>query len=838
MKKISLLVISVLLLCCNCAWGATTPYVIDVTPNGVPLTANITISYSTISINGTTTTCSKDSYIIRQSVKDSVWKHGISISSDFRGTVYIDTLNISTGGTAIDIEGPCSVIVDGGKYISSSAAAVKNTSTGTVNLLGGTFHSSAYSCITNASTGLLYMGGGADTTYISSAATDNSLACVYQYNAGTSITNRIYVQSKTKITATGQALGIFNGWYGGTLISGAIIDTKNTAVHAGGVTITGGYIHAKTGYGIVPSGPDDRCPLTISGGTVTSDSSYAICSASSAPILITGGLVTAPYRAAIWNNNANVDVAPIRISGGTVHSSSYYDPTIVNMKKCNIYITGGYLTSDGFSCLDNNVDGIITVGGGTDTAHVICRTVSDPADEYCALYQNSNGNGSIKILDKALVQGINGSFGVKNISTSGSVIMSGGIVTSDTGNGISTTYGSGSLTISGGSVSSGTGKAVYNTTKGTTTITGGTITSGSGSGVYNYSTGAVNISAGSISSTSSNAIYNTSSGSVSISGGTIASTSGYGINNSSTGSVTISSGSITSGSSYAIYNGSTGAVTLTGGTLASTSGKTIYCNSTGVVTINGVAISRTWTGTYPYYINGNYNSTSSILGSNYATVGMIGSAETTARTLGYKFTGTTTQYTRGTSVDATGYVKSASSTVNIINPTTLAVLTITQPTNGSILATLGTDTVVSGAIYLASDAKTITLKATPANGYKFSSWTGSSNIYGNPSTVVMSADKTIAVTFSATTTNLDENGYDTKAAIYPNPVAAGSSLKVTTGGNSTAYELYNVNGLRIESGVLDGNNSSIQAPSVAGVYLITIKGGNNTENQVLRVIVK
>lgn len=757
---------------------------------------------------------SSSNYVVRQTAKDSIWKYNIYIKSDFSGVVTLDSLNTNC---IIHFEGTGTLNIKGGNYKN-----VYNSSTGTVNILSGTIDDPDNSTVVNSSTGIINIGGGADTTYIISRTTNSGInACVYQSSSGKDLSNRINILDKANLLATGNGYGIYNNSYGGVQVKGGSITSSVTAIYnkyGGALTISGGNIRSINGYALdLFTTSYNYGELTISGGVISSDKNYAINNTLSTPIKITGGLITTSTKSAIYNYSNGSSYNPINISGGTVHSSSR-NSTILNMQNCNIIMTGGSVISENDFAICNNSTGIVTIGGGIDTAKVICRSVSQPAETYSAVYQNSNGIGSIKILDKALIQGINGSNGVVNISD-GIVTINGGTIISDNGDAVKTLYGKGQLNVTAGKIISGSGNAINHRTQGVVNISGGTISSSSGTALYNYS-----------------------SATVTISGGSLSSNSGYGIYNNSTGSLAISKGTINSTSNYGIYNNSTGGITFTGGSVGSDSKKSIYINSTSVNIINGVYILRVWTGTsdYPYYINGNYNLGNTILGNNYKTIGLIGSAENTARNLGYKFINTSTNYTRGTSTDASKYIKSASSTVNIINPSVLAVLNINQPTNGSIITTSGIDTVVSGTAYLISENKTVNLKAIPLSGYFFSNWTGTSNNYSNPNTVVLNADKNVSVSFLPNTTDIAENQLEENVNIFPNPISAGSmiNIKCYKNNESIFFKLIDINGSCLSTGYINGNCNQIKAPLTTGIYLLQIKNKESNTIWMKQLIVK
>jgi hypothetical protein len=138
---------------------------------------------------------------------------------------------------------------------------------------------------------------------------------------------------------------------------------------------------------------------------------------------------------------------------------------------------------------------------------------------------------------------------------------------------------SGTLTIDSGTVS-GT-STIYNYSTGTVNISGGTFSVTTGYAVYNYGAGTVNISGGTFSATTGTTVYNYGAGTVNISGGTVSATTGTAVLNSGAGKINISQDA---GKTTRIYSanttatqgtiritGANGELTITGGTVENTS---------------------------------------------------------------------------------------------------------------------------------------------------------------------------------------------------------------------------------------------------------------------------
>jgi len=179
------------------------------------------------------------------------------------------------------------------------------------------------------------------------------------------------------------------------------------------------------------------------------------------------------------------------------------------------------------------------------------------------------------------------------IDNSGTLIINGGIVSTNAANSYGIRNRGGSLIINSGSISP-RGEGIFNDsssgTGGNVTINGGTIQSVSSRAVYNKSGCTVTINGGTVTSSSSETINNPG-GTVKITGGTVSGgNSGHAIWNTDSGTVTITGGTVSmtsvNGNYAAISNNSGCTVTITGGTvIAPGSGKAINNASGGTVTV-------------------------------------------------------------------------------------------------------------------------------------------------------------------------------------------------------------------------------------------------------------
>ena len=168
-------------------------------------------------------------------------------------------------------------------------------------------------------------------------------------------------------------------------------------------------------------------------------------------------------------------------------------------------------------------------------------------------------------------------------------------------------------------------------------------------------------------------------------------------------------------------------------------------------------------------------------------------------------------------------------------------LTVTAPTNGTITATginCGNDCTESY-----TSGTSVTLTATPASGYSFSSWGGACSGQGNPCSLKMDANKTVSASFVLSTntlgvvTKLDGNAYGsvtvTQVSGAPSPNMLGG---VTSNANPSFYTrdtIANVNAV-LRAPPLIGNNlfsswtgCDVTSGSYGNDCTILLSGGQN-----------
>ena len=153
--------------------------------------------------------------------------------------------------------------------------------------------------------------------------------------------------------------------------------------------------------------------------------------------------------------------------------------------------------------------------------------------------------------------------------------------------------------------------------------------------------------------------------------------------------------------------------------------------------------------------------------------------------------------------------------------------TLTTTTTGS-----GTVTVNPQATSYASGTS-VTLTATPANGFTFTGWSGALSGSSNPATVVMSSNKSVTATFAAINTNeftisVTTTGSGTVTVIpQATSYASGTTVTLTaTPSNGASFTGW--------SGALSGSNAtSTLVMNANKTITATFSGGNlNTTNLV------
>ena len=388
-----------------------------------------------------------------------------------------------------------------------TTSTITITSAGTVYLgadKGKITTSGAFNLITNA--GKFYLGGP-NTFSGSLTRTNASSDYSVVYNTGT------YSQASTSTVITSTGIGIYNNG-GDVSIQTGTIDANYHAIknHAGTLEINGGgvTITGNKGTDVTWSAVcnDEGATMTLKSGTITGSnhqgiSNYGTCT-------ISGGTVK-PGKAS--NAITNQSTGKVTITGGTISTTTGYAISSSSTQTAAVSVTGGTITSSTTNgTILNGASGTITLSGGTitntngttGTTHSVVKNTSTGKILISGATVQKQGNGAIVYntstgtiqMNSGTIKAVtNAGYGIYSTST-GAVTMNGGTISS-VNNGIDA---KGNITVTGGTIRAIVG-AIYQRGAGKT-VTIGTSAStsasspeiyGSVQGIYATDTNGVTI---------------------------------------------------------------------------------------------------------------------------------------------------------------------------------------------------------------------------------------------------------------------------------------------------------------------------------------------------------
>jgi hypothetical protein len=244
------------------------------------------------------------------------------------------TIIIANSGT----DTAARLVIEGGTVENkndTNSRAIRNASTGAVNITGGTVSATSGYAVYNNSTGAVTISGGTISATTSSTV----------YNT----TGTVSISGGTVSATSGYAVNNYS---------------------TGAVTISGGTVSATSGRAV---NNNSTGKITVSGtAKVTSanniDTFGTIFIASSgtataARLEISGGTIENTSTAANGNAIRNSSTGAITISGGTVSTSAASGKAIYNNTTGAVNITGGTVSATGESgySIYNNSTGVVTV---------------------------------------------------------------------------------------------------------------------------------------------------------------------------------------------------------------------------------------------------------------------------------------------------------------------------------------------------------------------------------------------------------------------------------------------------------------------------------------------
>jgi hypothetical protein len=129
---------------------------------------------------------------------------------------------------------------------------------------------------------------------------------------------------------------------------------------------------------------------------------------------------------------------------------------------------------------------------------------------------------------------------------------------------------------------------------------------------------------------------------------------------------------------------------------------------------------------------------------------------------------------------------------------------------------------------------TVELTATPASGYQFDSWSGDYIGTENPLYLTMKEDMEIYANFVLKTTAIEAVDKSV-IKVFPNP--NDGVFMVQLDGKLTAdYTLYNIAGVKIQSGKVESNREIELIDKKPGIYLLKLSSAK--ESKMIKVIVR
>jgi len=563
--------------------------------------------------------------------------NGRAIHNQVAGTVNITggTVSATTGNAIYNAAAAGRITISGGtQTVVTSANAA--TSFGTIHLAAGT-----------AADTLLKITGG----IVRNTANNSSARAIYNTASGT-----VNIDGGTvSITTTNSytAFAIQNNSNGTINISGGTVhnDANQTGARAinnaaaGKVTISGGTVSAA--YGVAVYNAAANGTIEIINGTVRSAGAngYAVYCDNANSNVALGGNPNIEGRIRVYVGGK------LRVIPVSEDPINYFNPASGKIYTVDLaaYTEGGVVAAGGGGVLEyfairqpyrliknNNNDVLLTLGPFSVTKIGNSYTLTASGGDYvtlqeainyikgeaagnpCSIRFGSDDDETLNIDNKNITFNgnewgttitLSGKITSANTSASqGTISLTNGVSIVSTAD-IENTYNYanayaiynnsiGTVTISGGTVSATYGRAIQNQTTGTVTVTGSGKVSTNSSyissnyAIANNSSGEIKITGGTVAANYL-AIYNISTGTVTVSGGRVSTDTLYSIYNGAAGTITVTGGEVSVAGSgvnnRAIYNNSTGPVNISGGTVSATSGVAIYNVSTGKITISGDA---------------------------------------------------------------------------------------------------------------------------------------------------------------------------------------------------------------------------------------------------------
>ena len=252
------------------------------------------------------------------------------------GKITSGTINYGTISNSVSITSTAD-IVNTSNSNSETSFAISNSSTGALTISGGTVSATSGYAVCN-NTGTVSISGG--------TVSATSGYAVYDQSFGTG--GKITVSGTTKVISASPfaTIAVMTSIYGNTKLE-----------------MTGGTVE-NTGTGTAMSLPR----LSISGGTVSATSGYAVTASDSYAYVYITVSGTAKVTSATTTKSTiylryNETDTALNITGGTVENTGS-GKAIENDSKCAISITGGTVSAPLGYAVYNRGTGKVTIGPG------------------------------------------------------------------------------------------------------------------------------------------------------------------------------------------------------------------------------------------------------------------------------------------------------------------------------------------------------------------------------------------------------------------------------------------------------------------------------------------
>ena len=270
----------------------------------------------------------------------------LTATSYYAAVISGGTMNISGGSLTsknsfalVSMGGK--VTMTGGTLTGDQDVTAYLASGGSIDMTGGEIINTASGLALNlqAAQNASTIGGSAKVAAKDSYGVYTEAPLTISSDAVITSVSNVAVCSKNQLSITG----------------GTVSSTSGMAVaNIGDMTVTGGEVHSGSSHGLTSMAPAGKT-VTISGGTITSDSSFAAVNYDAGTLSISGGSITTAGGACAVFNNAG---GTVNVTGGTLSGKS---TTIVNNSTGTVKVSAGTIAG----IVNYNAGGKTVIDGGS-----------------------------------------------------------------------------------------------------------------------------------------------------------------------------------------------------------------------------------------------------------------------------------------------------------------------------------------------------------------------------------------------------------------------------------------------------------------------------------------